>query len=162
MEKKRSIGIWGLSVYLLLLIVFNWIPNMITLRALPQTPSRITAMIEAAHSPSWVALNISFLIIMGVHLLITSVIFLAGSIFILQLKNWARLTIIYCCVVLLAIVVYLFIVGFPSTDFAIQKLYSIIQQDPVSYHINSSLFNFLIYVLPVLYLTRPKVKEQFK
>jgi len=160
MEKKRPMGIWVLVILLAFLILLNWIPNRIVLESLPDTFSNYQLIKE--HNPSFLLNHIIFEIFKIFRLLITSIIFLLGIVFIVRLNNWARLLIIYSCLVLVISVIHSFFVGFPRTDFVIEKLYEIIQQNPVDAHIKSSVLFLLLYACPIIYLLCPKVKEQFK
>ncbi len=129
MEKKRSIGVIILSIFLLLCVI----------------PGLIAAFIGGishsnAESPAEIALDI----IMRILFITSPVVFLVTAIGLLELKNWARIL----TMILFPVLIYI-------TSFGVCILFDV---PPILILVICGIF----FVLIIYYLTRPKVKEQFK
>lgn len=136
MEKKKSVGVTILATC----ILFSIIPGLIA--------AFIGAISDPGHPKNvfWVALDV----IMRILFISSPVMFLVTGIGLLRLKNWARLTTIFYSPVLSYIVV-----GFAPMHF-IKYIPSNIW--PIIFSVG--LIMSILFIL--FFLTRPKVKEQFK
>lgn len=78
---------------------------------------------------------------------IYNILFLVSAIGIMKFKNWARKLVVICLILLLVLVCISFCYKFTEINTFGKFLY---------------LFKTLILLFPIVYLTRPKVREQFR
>lgn len=140
MEKKRSLGVTIFGFLVVLPSLLFWISQF---RELIERDMGI-----GGDKEFWLEY-----IYAGIFGIFISAFFILLCIGILRLKNWARL--IYLCYVwIIQLTFAIFLFGFSYNDILNTR-------SPLGVKISSAIF--LVYtILPIIFFTRPKVKEQFK
>ena len=147
MEKKRSAGVTVCGIMMISYSLWLFIAAGITpvsyffYRFLP-TPFKMALKISAG---------------LPLITLWISLIYLVPSIGILKLKNWARLFTVYFTILLLLPCIYVLAI---LTIFTIKgglEGPAVIGYLPIFF-----VLPIMPFIIPLIYLTRPKVKEQFK
>jgi len=136
-NKKKSFIIKSLWVYLIILGIFF-------LAIIPPQIRYLNHILN--QNPHDVGFNSIVSVIGTIIPIFVAVGIFVGGICIISLKNWTRLLVIYSCVGINLEIIYMSIAWISK----IKDLY---------------LFFGIVFILcgiPVFYLTRPKVKEQFK
>lgn len=138
MDKKRSVGV---SVASLVLIIFFGYSFLF-----------FTFLFPAKNSPWFIVLRYALCIIV-------SLLGLIASIFVLDIKRWARKSILYSCS---------FFLGLGIISDGVQLVISKwlgVQSLLIRFYVVFSIKKFGLYIfwlLLIIFLTRPKVKQQFK
>ena len=171
MSDKKSIGVVVLVVYLFLLMIFHF---NLSLKILMAAPKMINLSLNTSQtlrqgSPMRDFLLINYPLDLFKSFLILT-IWPATCFFLIQYRNWARLMVISICLFVLLQLTYLF----STTYSTVLSLRSNSPQNTImggnlvetmlagnTYEIGF-LLQFILFLLPVIYLINPKIKEQFK
>jgi len=138
MEKKRSIGVTIFSLYLVIVgVLSSFFSIQVIIRLIHS--GAISRMIDSGTISA-----------QNGTLFIRTIVFIAfivGGVFVYLRKNWARRMMVIICSIYgtLSVSVYIY--------------YNLLTELPIWFF---SLMIFMTYIFPIVFLTRPKVKEQFK
>ena len=134
MDKKRSIGVTGLSVYLLLC-------------AVPALFAAIIGGISGSQAKG--ALAVALDIIMRIFFISSPVLFIMAGMGLSKLKNWARLMTMFLSPLLSFIAI------------GISGIFLDMIMPPKIVSLTIPVGTVIMSIGIIFYLTRPKVKEQF-
>jgi len=142
MEKKRSVGVTLLGIIFILLGL----------------PSLLIALLAGISGYYGKGLKLLIDIFMRIIFIGTPGALIFSGIGLLSLKKWGRI-----CAIITAIAISLVLCGYGIAGFIVKS--SSIDKSCISWDISFTRFCFfsaLFFLLVIFYLTRPKVKEQFK
>jgi len=173
MEKESRVGIVLMGIYLILLAVTSF-SEMFLLKQIPKVIEQFF------NNPNIFAQfpfpkKFFFWLILDTFRVMTTVFFVPiACLYLIKLNERARQFILYSSMFIVTTLViqlvrsYYFSIDLDS-NLTTQKLMreyvgveAYVILDNMAMHVGFSLTRILSYMLPILYLTRPKVKEQFK
>ncbi len=171
---KKSCSLIFIGIFIFFLFLAHLWTNLFLFKSLPKT------LFYFAHNQETVSKHPYFIqMILGIILdlikaALSSVGLLLGAIFIIRSKNWARLLVIYSCSILLVILIFQFVKSYieiyvhlngnACLQEMIRKYVDIDSQIFLSNkwpYIQTVLVQMLCYLLPIYFLTLPKIKRQF-
>jgi len=174
MEKKKSIGIIIFGIYLILLIGLNSFGQIKMIKHVPKTVSYFIDhpnLLEKFPHVKGLLVQTAIDVVGAIILVCVMPI---ACIFIFRYNNHARKVVIVSCVILLAILIIQFVrtclvyMQFEQDASLQESIRRYVKYDLQFFldnkasYIQISLARVLLYLVPIYYLTRPKVKEQFK
>lgn len=171
-KKSRSLIFIGIFIFFLFL-AHLW-TKLFLFKSLPKT------LFYFVHNQETVLKHPYFIqMILGIILdlikpTLSSVGLLLGAIFIIRSKNWARLLVIYSCSILLGILIFQFVKSYSEIYIHLngnaclqEMMKEYVGVDPQLFlsnkwpYIQTVLVQMLCYLLPIYFLTLPKIKRQF-
>ena len=177
MEKKSSVGLIILVVYLFLLIASQWPISIGTLKRLPATLNYAFNHYEFITQHSFLKKSLITIPLDWLRAILIVFLMPVGALFILKRENWARQIIFYGCLFLLLHIIGGFVTTYPDmVSRQMQKHLPSVQlanklvenyiginmnKDFEVMFIQSVLISVLCFLLPIYYLNRPKIKSQF-
>lgn len=171
---KRSRSLIFIGIFVFFLFLAHLWTNLFLFKSLPKT------FFYFAHNQETVLKHPYFIqMILGIILdlikaTLSSIGLLLGAIFLIRSKNWARLLVIYSCSMLLAILIFQSVksyieiyVHLNGNACLLEMMRKYVDIDPQFFlsnkwpYIQTVLVQMLCYLLPIYFLTLPKIKKQF-
>jgi len=176
MEKKRDWVLILLACYFFLLILMNLWPSIYQFKNYPKFFTNLIKYDSFYGShPGFFIRMISVMILALLKTIVSIFGLLIGFIFVLRYRNWARRLVIYSCLFMLcttamhandtygiynALAHNLMFRAAVSSEFS--GIFHFFENElSILFFFEMFAGQFLSYLLPIFYLTRPKVKENF-